>query len=138
MPKTLLTPRLKLTYEPDVELFCGDLDKRCGVYYLWLADVPLGALSVTSVSRNCGEIGYEVDETYRGQGFASEAVAAVVAASSANHGFTLLTAKACAENSASRRVLEKNGFATVSSKLCWSPNHQRAMSVVKYRRLEKR
>jgi RimJ/RimL family protein N-acetyltransferase len=135
MSQTLTTPRLRLTYEPDVETFGGDLDSRCGVYYLSHANYPLGALSLTHISRECGEIGYEIEDDWRGQGFASEAVAAVVAASSADHGFTMLIAQAWAENFASRRVLEKNGFVMVSAKLCWSQPDNSPITIVKYRRV---
>ena len=74
MPQTLLTARLTLAFEPDIETVTGTGSGRCGIYYVWLGDQHLGALSLTSVSRDCGEIGYEINETFRGHGFASEAV----------------------------------------------------------------
>ena len=135
MSLNLATPRLLLTYEPDVETLTGIGLGRCGVYYLWHEAQSAGAISMTGLSRSCGEVGYEIKPEFRGRGFATEAVAAVMAAVPYDHGFTLMSAQARAENIASRRVLEKNGFGIVAAKLCWSETRQDAMSIVKYRRL---
>lgn len=55
------------------------------------------------------ELGYWLGEPYWGQGYASEAVSALVSALDAA-GIERTAARAKAENTASRRVLEKAGF----------------------------
>ena len=134
MSLVLTTPRLHLTYEPDIETLDWIGGGRCGVYYLWCEAKSAGAISMTSVSKASGEIGYELDPEYRGIGFATEALAAVVDAAPERHGFTVLSAQAYADNVASLRVLEKTGFARVGSKLVWSQSRRGAVGVIKYRR----
>lgn len=57
------------------------------------------------------EIGYMVLPTHWGQGIVSEAIAAVVHHAFATLGFHSIEAIVDAQNPASMRVLEKNGFA---------------------------
>jgi RimJ/RimL family protein N-acetyltransferase len=61
------------------------------------------------------EIGYGLAEPYRGRGFASEAAKAMCAWLFTDAGATVITATGISiDNLASRRVLEKVGFALVS------------------------
>ena len=135
MSLVLTTSRLHLTYEPDIDTLEWIGGGRCGVYYLWYESKSAGAISVTSMSRTNGEIGYELEPDYRGLGFATEALAAVVGAALDHHGFTVLSAQAYAENAASRRVLEKTGFTPVSARLNWCESAGQPLSIIKYRRL---
>ncbi|MEQ1696489.1 MAG: GNAT family N-acetyltransferase [Hyphomicrobiaceae bacterium] len=135
MSLALATPRLHLTYEPDIETLEWIGGGRCGVYYMWFESRSVGAISMTSVSRANGEIGYEMEPGFHGLGFATEALAAVVQAAHVHHGFTVLSAQAYAENTASRRVLEKTGFLPVSARLNWCESAGLPLAVVKYRRL---
>lgn len=134
MSHILTTPRLIISYEPDVETLDWIGGGRCGVYYLWLGGTSAGAISMTSTSSACGEIGYELDPEHRGLGFATEALAAVISIARDYHGFTLLSARAYAANTASRRVLEKTGFTPVSRKLQWCEKSGEPVSMIKYRR----
>ena len=131
----LETPRLYLTYEPDIETLDWIGGGRCGIYYLWFEAQHVGAISVTSCSKGNGEIGYEMEPDFRKRGFASEALAAVIGAAHAHHGFSLLSAHAYADNTASVRVLEKTGFIAVGSKLSWSESRGHPVAVIRYRRL---
>jgi RimJ/RimL family protein N-acetyltransferase len=135
MSLVLTTPRLYLTYEPDIETLDWIGGGRCGVYYLWYESKSAGAISMTSMSKSSGEIGYELDPDFRGIGFATEALAAVVDAAPERHGFTMLSAQVYAENTASRRVLEKTGFSAVSARLNWCVSAGHPLSIIKYRRL---
>lgn len=130
----LETPRLFLTYEPDIETLDWIGGGRCGIYYLWFEAQHVGAISMTSRSKGNGEIGYELEADYRGRGFATEALAAVVAVAHDRHGFSLLAAQAYADNGASQRVLTKTGFIRVGSKLCWSEHRRHPVTVVTYHR----
>jgi len=136
MSHILTTDRLILSYEPDIETLDWIGGGRCGVYYLWLGSTSAGAISMTSTSSACGEIGYEMEPEYRGLGYATEALAAVVGIANQFHRFTLLSARAYAGNTASRRVLEKTGFTPVSSKLEWCDLASEPVSIIKYRRVD--
>jgi len=127
------SPRLSLTYVPDVPAFDLAGPARCGVYYLFADGVSVGAVSLTGVAKPNAEIGYRIEPDFQGQGYASEAVAAVLADVSAHHGYSVLSATARASNSASRRVLEKAGFKRVSSKLCWNEDVGEPAAVDRYR-----
>ena len=130
----LITPRLFLAYVPDVETLDWAGGGRCGVYYLTYGAQTAGAVSLTSCSRGHGEIGYKIEPQFQCLGFATEAVEAVVASACAHHGFGLLTAEARADNVASRRVLEKTGFAKFGAKLCWPDACQTPVTMTHYRR----
>lgn len=134
MSHLLTTSRLIISYEPDVETLDWIGGGRCGVYFLWYGSTTAGAISVTSTSGTCGEIGYEMEPEYRNLGFATEALEAVIQTARDRHGFSLLAARAFANNTASRRVLEKTGFVPVSAKLEWSDTAGEPVRIVKYRR----
>ena len=57
------------------------------------------------------ELGYGVAEEYRNRGYAAEAVSALVEWAFRQPGVVGITAETEASNTASRRVLEKTGFA---------------------------
>lgn len=116
---TLSSARLHLSYVPDVPMLELNGPSRCGVYYVYAGDEPAGAVSLTSLSRASGEIGYKIEPEHRGQGFATEALMTVLDGVGQRHGFTLMSAVARGDNAASHRVLEKAGFKQVASKLCW-------------------
>ena len=134
MNVNLTTNRLYLAYVPDVETLDWIGSGRCGVYYITCDSEAAGAVSLTSVSRGHGEIGYEIEPKFHNQGIATEAVEVVIAYVARHHGFTLLTAQARIDNVASVRVLEKNGFVRTGAKLCW-PDDGGPTTVARYRRL---
>jgi RimJ/RimL family protein N-acetyltransferase len=134
MTLDLVTERLQLNYVADVETLDWLGGGRCGVYYLYSEGLYAGAVSLTSQSGTHGEIGYKIEPAFRNRGLATEALSEVIAFVHARHGFTLLTAKAHTSNSASRRVLEKNGFDRTGAKLCWSDDEQSAISMTMYHR----
>ena len=61
-------------------------------------------------SEGCVEIGYALAPSARGQGIVAAAVAALVRRLAAVPGIRSLTAVTAAENTASRRLLERQGF----------------------------
>lgn len=65
----------------------------------------------TDVARRSAEIGYWLGEPFWGRGIATEAVRAVTAWAFATHDLTRLHAEVFEWNPASRRVLEKAGYA---------------------------
>ena len=111
-----------------VEAVSGVGGARGPVYHLRLAGHYVGALSLISISQGHCEIGYEIEPEFRRRGIASEAVHAVVR--SLNVG--LLSAQARSDNLASRRILEKSGFALASSKLVWSYGEEAPLQIMAY------
>lgn len=73
---------------------------------------PLGwvSLRIGEVDRSSGEIGYSVVSLHRGRGFASEAVAGLVAEGFRAAGLRRIRAFCLPENAASRAVLRRSGF----------------------------
>lgn len=57
------------------------------------------------------EVGFAIDPTHRGHGYAAEAARAVMAFGAAIHGDTRFQASADVPNAASRRILASLGFA---------------------------
>lgn len=85
-------------------------------YGIWMINrhdgTNVGDLSFKGFSPDGAvEIGYGILDEYRCHGYATEAVAAVVAWALEQDGVTRVEAEADADNIASRRVLEKCGFA---------------------------
>ena len=70
------------------------------------------------------EIGYWLGEPHWGQGFAGEAVAALVGAVGHIQGFADIEARVLESNPASVRVLEKAGFAIVEKTLSVLDRHR--------------
>ena len=71
--------------------------------------------------KRIGEIGYWLGKSYWGIGYATEAVAAMLPQCFAGLGLDRMTASVDAENTASLRVLEKNGFQPVGLVDQWLP-----------------
>ena len=72
----------------------------------------IGELCFKGLSEDgAAEIGYGICENYRGNGYATEAVSALVERALSRPGAVCITAEVEETNAASRRVLEKAGFA---------------------------
>ena len=78
-----------------------------------------GTVSLVGTHPPHAVIGYEVVPEFRGRGFASRAVAAVLQVAP-DFGFSVLTAQCRSNNTHSRRVLEKSGFVLSSSAPFWT------------------
>ena len=86
-----------------------------GWYALWLIvrkdGKCIGNLSFKGVpEEGIAELGYGIEEEYRGLGYATEAVETILAWAFDQPGVTSVAAETEAGNAASRRVLEKCGF----------------------------
>lgn len=85
-------------------------------YAIWMIErqdgTHIGELCFKGFDENgVAEIGYGISERYQNQGFASEAVQAVVSWALKESDVTAIEAEADANNIASQRVLKKCGFA---------------------------
>ena len=85
-------------------------------YAIWIIELEdgthIGELCFKGLDENgVAEIGYGIAERYQNQGFATEAVQAVVDWALKEPDVTVIEAEADANNIASQRVLEKCGFA---------------------------
>ena len=86
-------------------------------YAIWMIEqkdgTHIGELCFKGLDLNgVAEIGYGVSEEYQCQGFATEAVKAVLTWAFQNQKVTAVEAETDAENTASKRVLEKCGFVS--------------------------
>ena len=86
-----------------------------GWYALWMIvrkdGSHIGNLSFKGVPENgVVELGYGIAEEYRGFGYATEAVEAILAWAFDQPGVTSVAAETAPDTPASRRVLEKCGF----------------------------
>ena len=85
-------------------------------YAVWMMELKdgthIGELCFKGLSEDgTAELGYGVAEKYRNRGYAAEAVSALVNWAFRQPGVVGITAETEASNTASRRVLEKTGFA---------------------------
>ncbi|MBO4897161.1 MAG: GNAT family N-acetyltransferase [Clostridia bacterium] len=84
-------------------------------YAIWMIELKngthIGELCFKGLDINgVAEIGYGISEEYQNQGYAAEAVKAVLTWAFKNPEVTAIEAETDAENTASKRVLEKCGF----------------------------
>lgn len=87
----------------------------CGeaiVYAVTLSDTGklIGAVSLTELTENDGNLGYWVGAPYWGNGYCTEAVEALVDFGLGEYGLRLVYARHLRENRSSGRVILKNGF----------------------------
>ena len=84
-------------------------------YAIWMIEskggVHVGELCFKGITETgSAEIGYGIEDEYRGQGYATEAVTAVADWALRQGGIKCVTAEADKDNAASIRVLQKAGF----------------------------
>lgn len=84
-------------------------------YAMWMIErhdgEHVGDLCFKGLSKNgVAEIGYGIEEEYRGQGYATEAVRAAISWAFEHPGVEKIEAEAEADNAASQRVLDKCYF----------------------------
>ncbi len=105
---------LKAAYLEMLENCLKNPDKR-EQHAMWMIELKDG----THIGELCfkgldlsgvAEIGYGISEEYQNQGYATEAVKAVLVWAFQNPKVTAIEAETDAENTASKRVLEKCGF----------------------------
>lgn len=82
-------------------------------YGIYLRDTLIGFVNDCGIDDEKIEIGYVVHPDYRGQGYATEAVTAVINELS-RMGFKRITACCFEENIASRKVMEKCGMQQIA------------------------
>ena len=106
---------LKAAY---AEMLSGSLahPEQWNWYAIWMIELAdgthVGELCFKGLDKNgVAEIGYGISERYQNQGFATEAVQAVVTWAFSEPDVTAIEAEADANNIASQKVLEKCGFA---------------------------
>jgi len=103
--------------ETVAEIVVGQLDDMAqgrAIYWAALLDNALiGSCDLSEIDRRQrrAEVGFLFDRAHWGQGFAAEAMTAVVGHGCGTLGLERLWARCHAGNAASRRLLEKLGFA---------------------------
>jgi RimJ/RimL family protein N-acetyltransferase len=78
----------------------------------------VGGIGLAGLPDNEGttEVGYVIDQKFRGQGIASEAVKALTEWAFQDAGLRILRAETPVDNAGSQRVLEKNDFQKTGEK----------------------
>jgi len=78
----------------------------------------VGGIGLAGLPDNAGstEIGYVIDQKFRGQGIASEAVHALTEWAFQDSGLRVISAETPVDNAGSQRVLEKNDFQKTGEK----------------------
>ena len=119
------------------EMLQGALDHpdRWEWYALWMIEdkggAHVGDLSFKGFGADGAvEIGYGVDEAYRGRGYAAEAVGAAVSWALRQPGVARVYAETEADNAASQRVLAKCGFAPTGTLGEEGPRFVKTLGVV--------
>ncbi|MBM7095265.1 MULTISPECIES: GNAT family N-acetyltransferase [Alteribacter] len=74
----------------------------------------LGRINVTDIEEGRGHLGYRIGESHTGKGVAKDALKLLIGNLKEKH-ITELHAKTTKDNTASRKVLEKNGFREVET-----------------------
>ena len=73
----------------------------------------VGTIGAYDYAHDQIEVGFSVDKGWQGRGFATEALRKVLAYLTENEGISCVTAWCAAENTGSRRVLEKAGMKLI-------------------------
>lgn len=84
--------------------------------YSWVMDVDnvvVGTIGAYDYEDDQIEVGFSVKSSWQGRGLATEALTAVLKYLTDNEGISCVTAWCAAENTGSRRVLEKSGMQLV-------------------------
>ena len=105
---------LKAAYSEMLEGCLKNPDKR-EWYAIWMIELKdgthIGELCFKGLDLNgVAEIGYGISEEYQYQGYATEAVKAILTWAFQDSKVTAIEAETDVENTASKRVLEKCGF----------------------------
>jgi RimJ/RimL family protein N-acetyltransferase len=78
-------------------------------------DVVAGTIGAYDYADDRIEVGFSVARGWQGRGFATEALTKVLAYLTENEGIPCVTAWCAAENTASKKVLEKSGMKLVGT-----------------------
>jgi RimJ/RimL family protein N-acetyltransferase len=113
-PQSLRSARLTLDFVPKSNASNSLEPGRYGAFHLKFEGEQIGAVSLVGTAFDQANVGYDIKPDFRRHGFATEAVAALLAAAP-SFGLTLLSAQCHSANAGSRGVLEKTGFMLVSS-----------------------
>ena len=75
----------------------------------------VGRVNLVEIENGSAELGYRIAQKATGRGLASAAVHDVLETAAREYGLELVRAKVTADNVASRKVLERNGFIATGS-----------------------
>ena len=107
-------PELKKAYTEMLE-GCLEHPEQWDWYAMWIIEnedgIPVGDLCFKGVEDGKNpEIGYGIDDKFRGKGYATEAVKLALAWAFGHPGVAAVEAETDPDNIASQKVLEKCGF----------------------------
>ena len=130
-----MTGRIPYPYsEEDARHWVSGLAEREEVFGIEYAGELIGICGFTAHSSGDAELGYWIGKSYWGQGFATEAAAAVMAHGFTRSGIKRFICKHLAENPASARVIQKLGFRYVGGTTGWCEARQCELPALAYER----
>lgn len=106
------------SYPPDLDAlqtwFCEHPNEWSdGTAYRFAIELDgyvIGIVDIDEISNHCGELGYWLDQSYWGKGYATEVADVVVQFAFKKLGISLLISGHAMDNPASGRILQKIGF----------------------------
>lgn len=104
---------------------------RFGIILRYSDDL-IGMIDLTLKSKHIGELGYIINRSYWGRGYASEAAHLLVDCGFKTLGLTRILATCDRRNIASYRVMEKNGFHLVGTYRRYNPKYDEEMDGLLY------
>ena len=104
---------LEMAQETVRRFIAGYDDKRSYSWVMDVDDVVVGTIGAYDYRDDRIEVGFSIEQGWRGRGLATEALRKVLEYLTENEGIPCVTAWCAAENNGSRRVLEKAGMRLV-------------------------
>ena len=105
----------------------AEAEGLCRYWTMLKGEEVIGSIDLSLIRDGSAELGFLVHSHRWGEGFASEAAAAVVAHGVRRMGLKRLVAVAQAGNLAAARVLEKTGFTLVEERTVALPSGERRL-----------
>jgi RimJ/RimL family protein N-acetyltransferase len=102
-------------------------------FAIWQGNRLIGSINIENRGDDTTGIGYWIGKEYWRNGYASEAVAAILSYAFDELGINLLLTDLFADNVASARVLERAGFTFLREKSGWSEARQETCPKCEYR-----
>lgn len=129
-----MTDRIPYPYtKEDAEHWMATIPANETVFAITLSHQLIGVCSVMCQTEKEGEIGYWIGKPWWGQGFATEAAEALIKFCFRKLKLTEVSCCHFVDNPASKRVIEKLGFASAGRRQAWSDARRRESSAICYK-----
>ena len=100
-------------------------------YNIFLNDLIIGGIGLMDITKTDAEVGYWIGEEYWGNGYASEALAALIQHVFRTMPITALYASYFEKNTASAKLLRKTGFKEIGKHTVYSASRNEMVQCIK-------